>query len=332
MRLVATGISGVAKLEVANEVARYLHEQKNQSMEVLDVWTHIQAVARELGIEVTKEKILDHEQVDSLRALAFERICARLKDVPNTPTSHSMVTTHACFRWNKYLRKGFDVHYLNQINPDCYVNIIDDFHVIRRRLNGDVQWKGRLTDPEIITWRDEETFITETFAQFQFKRFWLIARSEPIATLSNLIAEPQMKKIYLSYPITAIEEQLPELVTEAEQFADQLRAKYVVFNPLSIKDLVAHPDPAEETTKDLRENTVWRDLKLIRQSDMVVVYYPVNYNSPGANREIGFGFSNGKSVYLFYPHSLSPFWDPNISITERFDTYQALHDFLLRDP
>jgi adenylate kinase len=331
MRLLATGISGVAKLEALEQVARYLKEKKNQDLEIFDVWTHIQKVAKNLRIQVTKEKILDDQRVDFLRPLAFEDISKILAHIPNGPTSHSVIVTHGCFRWNKYLRRGFDVHYLNQIDPDVYVNIIDDIHLIKSRLEQDSQWKERLSAPEVITWRDEETFLTETFAEFQRKSFYLLARSEPPETLGNLIGEPAMKKIYLSYPITAIEKQKPELLQEAEQFADELRSKFVVFNPLSIKDLVAHGSADHKVTTELRENTVWRDFKLIAQSDMVVVYYPVEFNSPGVNQEIAYGFGHGKAVYLYYPHSLSPFWGKDVSVTARFDTFEGLRNYLLKE-
>lgn len=332
MRLVATGISGVAKLETANQVASYLQTEKRQTLEILDGWTYIQQVAKDLRIEIKKEKILDDQRVDLLRASSFERICQKLEQIPDGPTSHSIVITHACFRWNKYLRKGFDVHYLNRIDPYAYINIIDDIHVIRKRLESDPQWKGRLTPPELVTWRDEETFLTETLAQFQRKRFYLLARSEPISNIGNLIADPQMKKIYLSYPITAILDEKPELLREAEDFADELRKKYIVFNPLAIKDLLASPSPTDLATQSLRDSTVWRDFKLIDQSDMVVVYFPVKSNSPGVNQEIVYGYSHGKLVYLYYPHTLSPFWDPKISVTAQFDTFEALRDFLMKDP
>lgn len=328
MRVVITGVSGTHKLESIQRVAGELRG-KGHNVILLDAWEAIQAAAKHMGRSVKKETILDLKDLDSLRAVAFSEISESVRNFKNSESSHALVATHACFRWNKYLRRGFDLHYLQKIDPDVYVNLVDDITQVVGRLNSDTQWKERLTESEIITWRDEETFLTEMIAEVQNKRFYLLARAEPVETLVNLISEPKMKKIYLSYPITAILQQDPKLLEEVEAFGNELRTKYVVFNPLSIKDLVGNADKNSENLKSLRENTVWRDFKLINQSDMVVVYYPSEYNSPGVNQEINYGFSNGKKVHLFYPHALSPFWDERVSITHRYNTLEEMRKALL---
>jgi adenylate kinase len=212
-----------------------------------------------------------------------------------------------------------------------YVNILDSVTSTHKNLEADAQWRARLTQQEIATWRDEETFLTEVLAQFQKKRLYIVPVEEICQTLVDLITKPAIKKIYLSYPITAILKRDPKLLEAARKFAEDLRKKYVVFNPLAIKDLMGDEKDESGVMSQLRQNTVWRDFKLIDQSDMVVVYYPVEENSPGVNQEVMHGYTHDKDVYLFTPHRPSPFWDPQIAVTKRFDRFEELRDFLLSE-
>ncbi len=329
MKILCTGISGMQKFKILEELKPYF-EKHGQKVVLFDSWKYLSEAGADLNLEVTKEKVLDLHNLDALRALSFERICseveALLKIEPNT---HIIISTHACFRWNKVLRSGFDVHYLNRIDPDIYVNIVDDPGKIYNFMQDDTQWKNRLSIEELISWRDEEMFITETLAMFQKKKFFLIAVEEVLKGLANMVLFPKRKKIYLSFPITAIQQEQPELLQEASNIADKLRDKYIVFNPLSVKDLFEIDKQNDNVKKQLNAATVWRDFKLIAQSDMVAVYYPVEKNSPGVNQEIMYAFTHGKEVYLYYPKKfgLSPFWDPEIAVTRSFDSMERFQKF-----
>ncbi|MFC1561804.1 hypothetical protein ACFL6I_14990 [candidate division KSB1 bacterium] len=329
MKILCTGISGMQKLRHIESLKPFLHKHK-QRVEIFDTWVYLSRAGKDLGQTITKEKVLDLHNLDELRAIAFERICAEterlLKDSPET---HIVISTHGCFRWNRTLRSGFDLHYLSRIDPDMYVNLVDDAVKISENLSRDTQWANRLTIDEIVTWRDEEMFITESLAMFQKKPFYLVAIDEVLSSLGNMILFPDRRKIYISFPITAIQLEQPELLNEAAEFAHKLREKYIVFNPLSIKDLHEVDTQQMKVQKHLKAATVWRDFKLISQSDIVAVYYPVEKNSPGVNQEIMYAFTHGKDVYLYYPKKfgMSPFWDPEIAVTQTFDTIEEFQQF-----
>ncbi len=333
MKVLCTGISGIGRLEYLSAVEQHIRKKAAATGEKVEVRIYhsgreIEAVAKDIGKSFSPEKVLDLHNLDELRALAFERIVEKIrKPARSGVTVHSIVVTHACFRWNKFLRTGFDTHYLKEIDPDIYVNLMDDVLPTRERQQKSKQWKGRLSVDEIITWRDEELFLTETLAQFQKKPVYLIARREPPSTLGDLLLGKYKARVYLSYPITAIK---GEHLYIAEALGNVARRKgYVLFNPLAIKDLVFTAGLPERIMKQLRETTVWRDFKLIRQSDMVVVYYPVEKNSPGVNQEIYFGHTNDKDVYIYYPKEFksSPFWEEGTYIKRRFKTLDELLGF-----
>jgi len=329
MKLLCTGISGMQKIKYLERLKPFL-EEHGQIVEIFDTWEYLSRAGDDLGQKVTKEKVLDLHNLDALRAIAFERICAEIEQqLKSHPETHILISTHGCFRWNNTLRSGFDLHYLNRIDPDVYVNFMEDARKISANLSNDSQWADRLTLNDIIIWRDEEMFITESLAMFQKKPFYIIAGEEVLTSLGNMILHPDRKKIYLSFPITAIQQEQPGLIKEAATFADRLRQKYIVFDPLSVKDLHDIDGLTKKDQKLLKAATVWRDFKLISQSDLVAVYYPVEKNSPGVNQEIMYAFTHGKDVYLYYPQKfgMSPFWDPELAVTQRFSTLDDFQNF-----
>jgi hypothetical protein len=189
----------------------------------------------------------------------------------------------------------------------------------------------------------------------QNKKHYLICNEEPSETVYHLSFEPDIKKAYLSYPISAASEK--ELI-EASKFKDALNKKMVVFDPMSLKDiewcneaetlwkegieymespLFDFPEARRvkiETKKImevkhyLQDQTISRDYNLIDQSEYVIAnYYNPKLPSPGVQREIRYAKENGKDVYLFWPKErLSPFLVHDI--TKHFQTQEELLKFI----
>lgn len=237
MKVLCTGISGVGKAKYLETIKHWIESSapntdgKTHTACIFDSGEYIRAAGRDLRIEVTDKKVLDLSNIDELRAIAFERICCELEKQQWDRSRHALISTHACFRWNKFIRTAFDAHYLKRLSVDCYVNIYDNASAILDGQRQSDQWRGRLELPEIITWRDEELFLTEIFSHFDDKPFYLVAKAEPPETLGRLVIDPDCQKIYLSYPISAIQRTNPEFLDEVVRYAEKLRQKYVVFNP-----------------------------------------------------------------------------------------------------
>jgi adenylate kinase len=225
-----------------------------------------------------------------------------------------------------------------------YVTIIDSIYQIQRRLSETEQWRGRLDTDELIAWQEQEVFLSKMFAAYERVPHYLIAHDEPTKTLLDLICFKR-PRIYLGYPITNLRrEALFQLIEMAREFGDWLREHFVVFDPLSVKDEEAaafarigerefeqqfsREQRAEilewaGSLEDLRawaaalddrvrlhlgRATVVRDLRLIDQSDMNVVFYPTSQMSFGVLSEMIHAHTTGKKVYIVYPFkSISPF-------------------------
>lgn len=331
--------------------------------------------ARDLGLVVRTETILDMapEALQELRAIAFTEV-ANDPEIFE-PDLCTILVTHACFWWKGHLIPGLDTHYLKllfdetrrrmpagepgfaqvplpglrlapPVTPEgiFYITMVDSIYQIQRRLDETEQWKGKVRAADVLAWQEQEVFISKMLAAYERVPHYLIAHDEPIKTLFDLICFKR-PRIYIGYPITNLRrEGRAGLIETARKFGDRLRERFVVFDPLSVKDEEAaafarigseefeqqfSPRQREEilewagslegvrewalglddhTRLQLGRATVVRDLRLIDQADMNVVFYPTNQMSFGVLAEMIHAHTTGKEVHILYPFkSISPF-------------------------
>lgn len=387
MKVICTGISGVDRLGYLKEVQKGAGGVENLS--ILNVGEIMFEIAKHRGCPISEERVLnmDTPLLEQLRISAYEELALDAKGIPDW-----IMVTHACFRWKDILLRALNARDLGRLEhlwPDFYVTIVDSVAKVKERLDKERRWEGHdLRD--LLTWQDEEIFLTETVADLQRKSHYVIAREQPDTTLLNLMFESDMPKAYSSYPITHMD---AEQIEQAQHFVQELRKQIVVFDPLAIRDMefaswlrlyMKHRDhlisqghaPSSDQTSvnvslDLEEElvkaandemklvnnqekmlyarlnqnltddergrivhqasnqTVARDYKLIRQSDMVIVYYPstklkvldeeigevketgLMLLSPGVISEMVYGFTHDKQVYAIWlsDKDPSPFFD-----------------------
>ncbi|MEM0171017.1 MAG: AAA family ATPase [Thermoproteota archaeon] len=342
-------MSGSGRVELINKFSEFAKEKK-KSIKIFDVGKMMFDVAEKLGIEIKENKILDlsPSALNFLRATVFEHIiheCSQYEDV--------VIATHACFRWRKFLIQAFDFNYLRELNPDMYITVIDSLLSIKLKLESSKAWKGRLSLKDILVWRDEETILTKSIADFQGKPFFVVPFSTPPESLFNLIFYPNTKKAYLSYPITHIGID-PSKIEQKNLFRDKLRQTgLIVFDPYDIEDsnilsflsgnskndfikleidkltVSLSLDEIKEVEKDIDEQIVSRDYQLIDQSDFIIVYYFSPVMSPGVLSEMAYGFSNNKNIYVVFEGPESPFF--KYYSTRIFSNEKDLYKFFVEE-
>jgi adenylate kinase len=321
MRVLFTGISGSERGNVAEELAAHCAGQ-GEHVGVFDVGKTIFEIIDEQQLSISDGRILDVDTnlLKALRVAACERILRRME-----PYEHAFISIHLTFRWRNQLLPGFNYSDIMKLQPDAYINVVDNLKEIHERINQSKEWERKPTLNDLNTWLDEEDFITRTLADFQQKPCWVIARDHYIDNLRKLLFQSGLQKMYLSYPITKIRAEKPELLDVIQAFGKELTEHYVVFDPLHIKDMeLAHatedPSKAHELTLDLKElnedvvqqikhRTVTRDYRFIEQSDFVVVYYPTDKLSPGVISEMVYAHTRNKSVYAIFDGTRSPFFE-----------------------
>ncbi|MEZ0345131.1 MAG: hypothetical protein ABWK01_01080 [Infirmifilum sp.] len=353
-----TGISGSGRLVKLQEV-----QSLNSSLAIIDVGSKMYRKSADLGIQIPDGKILDMDPLalDYLRAATFEDVLREIEEIRRRG-GVAAVSTHVSFRWKKHLLSAFNFHYVNSLNPDVYINILDNAHNIYVNLQHERAWAGRLSLKEILIWRDEEAFITRMLAEYQKKPFYLFPRREDPAMLERLLfkverarkrGEKPLPKAYLSYPITHVKGN-PEVMNAKDETKQKLKdAGIVVFDPISIEDSIlidmvhearsAGKDKVEvdvdgkhgeiqvneimDAVGDIKDQIVVRDYQLINQSDMIIVFYPTKMLSPGVLSEIKYGYTHNKEVYAIFPfEESSPFFE--YYTTRLFKDIDSLLEYL----
>lgn len=337
-----SGISGSGRKDYLREVAAYFAEQ-GRRCRVFEFGDLLAKVQDETRLADDATTLLDGNPVvlDVQRKAAFRRLMDELRGWPAEDVA--FISNHACFMRRGRLQTAIDMAQVKMhLAPivDMYATVLDGAFQVYARQQEHAEWRGHLSVAEIAIWRDFETSLTQILANYENKPFYLLARQEPPEMLYRLCQRPMPKRIYLSYPITAITQTNPELLDEAAMLAERLRAAgFVVYNPMAVDDtpvsLGALPQELGITEEAiaaaapyLNSQTISRDYQLIDQSDWVVVYYPTEKISPGVLSEMQHARDVRIPVYLCaFPGAISPFM--GILYQESFTTPEELIEALV---
>jgi adenylate kinase len=327
MLMWVTGVSGSQRTEYLRDVAELIGGRAKV--------IHLAEVLRSLPSNL---RVYSDEEMTNLLdvsdAVRKFHIRSALSELDKQVTSigkdvFCFVSTHACFLRDKRLRPGLEMALLKELfapRIDMFTTVIDSCDEVWTRLNGRREWQHKLDLLDIAVWRDTEITMTRMIAEYEGKPFFLIARGDGPEALHRICAQPNARKIYLSYPISNILKEKKGLFDRAQALAARLRTEgYVVFNPISIQDvpetrsmLLGEPTvnmPAEQVEparRYLNSQTMSRDFQLIDQSDMVVVFYPSKDISTGVMSELNHARDTHKPRYCCgYVGRGSPF-DPYI--------------------
>ncbi len=362
MIVVGTGITGAGRTALLKSVVEHALS-KGRRIDLFDIGPRMFEKASSLRIKIPGDKILDLDSTTLrfLRAAVFEEISHSL-DEYRGEDKDLFISLHMSFRWHKVILPAFDYYYLNQIKPDFYATIIDSAACILKRIeeSPDLQhWRNKLNLREILIWQDEEVFITSIVADILGSPFYIIPRSSPPDMLYNIMQEvelpkkkglkPRMLKAYISYPMTMVKGN-EEFERERLELIDKLRKRgVIIFDPVMVEDMILLEKIGDKDVDDvvyieefdvhipvkdildakqyIIDQTIFRDYRLIDQSDMIVVFYPVKELSAGVLSEMIYAHTHMKNVYaLFTQKNISPFF-LNYS-TEIFSDIDSIVEFI----
>ena len=298
--------------------------------------------AAESGVRFT-QKVLDSDPavLSLARRSAFHEISNLASDY-----EHTFIGLHSCFRWRGGLIEGISFRAIKNLPADVFVNVVDDLADITKRMQQNPQWAGMRREA-VNVWLDEEEFLTKQLATLNRRPHYTVARQHDLENFYDLLFSNK-QKFYLSYPITLLRE-TPDQIDQIRSFGSNMGQKFIVFDPLYIKDMELIHDadtPPSDKRKVATENeittissidinlseqiktrTISRDYQFIQQSDFVVVLYPTDKLSPGVLSEMNYASRYNKPVYAVYSHARSPFFE---NLCEQiFDTLEELEAFLL---
>ena len=336
MKIICTGISCSGRKELMEDFATFC-AQKGLNIGFFNVGDFMRQIGAESNVDFT-EKVLDSDPavLSLARRTAFYEIAQLTGDY-----KHAVIGLHACFRWRGSLLEGFSFKDIEIIRPDILINVVDNITDISERMGGSIQWAGT-GKATLNVWLDEEEFLTRQLAQRIEKPYYTVAKQHDLENFYELLFAPKKPIFYLSYPITLLRD-TPEEIDKIREMGEKLSRSFIVFDPLSIKDMalvtctkdegadtLSLPPTMSEMDADVIEQiktrTISRDYQFIHQSDFVVVIYPTDKLSPGVLSEMNYASRHNKPVYAVYTGTRSIFFE---NLCEKiFDGFEELEDFL----
>jgi adenylate kinase len=337
MKVVVTGQVGLDKKEFLDNVADLARQQGH------DIKTfHVGDMMYREAPDVAKGKILDLPlgRLESLRRSVFKDILASGKSAKNV-----MINTHATFRWRHGLFFAFDHDQMVELDADLYIVVLDSIDQVYRRLIRDGHRDLNLKD--MMVWREEEVLATELLSRIVRGHgcFYICVRGhdELADTMVNLMFRPEMKKAYLSFPMSHVMD-MPDILSLIEEFRRNMKRYFICFDPADMEKEKPLTFDALDAAKEGHRTMVYgsgeekveletaevigiipdidgqiyvRDFKLIDQADMIISLVPEMPDgkpalSSGVERELQHAHECAKDVFIVW----LPKCEPSPFITE----------------
>jgi hypothetical protein len=295
------------------------------------------------------------KRLNSLRRSVFKDIIAKAKKAPNL-----IVNTHATFRWRHGLFPAVDFDQMRQLNADMYICLIDGVSALHTRLEAEHSVEHTLKD--LIVWREEEIIGTEMLCKGINEKipFYCLARGmEKLTTETfyGLVFNGKLKRAYLSFPMTAIED-MAKVKNEINEFRKVMKQYFICFDPgdleesyLPLKARKASEkglDYVEVTAlgrkvrldlhevkqieRDINSQIYARDFMLIDQSEMIISFIPATDDgratiSSGVERELQHAHEAAKEVYVIWTAKQTPSVFVTQTATKVFNNVTSAMDF-----
>ncbi len=353
MIIIVTGMVGIDKKSYLEKVCQTAGK-KGKEVLLCNVGDRMYAEAP----DVPAGKILDIplKRLHSLRRSVFKDIIAKSKTVSNL-----IVNTHATFRWRHGLFPAVDFDQMRELNADMYVCLIDGVTALHSRLEAEHSAEHTLKD--LIVWREEEIICTEMLCRGINDKipFYCLARGiekSTSDTFYRLIFEEDIKKVYLSFPMTAVSD-MEDVKKEINQFRKSMKQYFTCFDPGDLEES-SLPQMAKEAEltgldyieaaalgkiirldlhevrqieHDIYSQTYARDFLLIDQADMIISFIPSLADgraaiSSGVERELQHAHEAAKDVYVIWTAKQAPSIFVTQTATKVFSTINEAITYL----
>jgi len=249
MRVVCTGQSGLNKVTFLQHLQQFAQEQ-GKDVRIYDVG---KLLCREAGVDPDAVLNLRLPHLECLRRRVHRSI---LDDLAESKPDHSILCTHAAFRWQFGLFLAISPEDLVQFEPDVFITLIDDVDAIRLELDRRRQEhpeRPLLTLLDILYWREEEIDITQLCARFlssngreidsfivpkmhQVKAHdgTLEILNENTRLFYRLMLERDIRKrVYISFPVSQVMQDR-QVWDEIKGYRGSLREDFIITDPLDI--------------------------------------------------------------------------------------------------
>ena len=331
MIVVVTGMVGLNKKQYLHDVCDTAAARgKNITLRNIGDMMYAEAP------DIPAGKVLDIslKRLHQLRRSVFKDVIAEAAGA-----EHLIVNTHATFRWRHGLFPAVDFDQMRQLRADMYICLIDGVVALHSRLLAEHTVEHSLKD--LIVWREEEMIGTEMLSKgiddtTPLYSLAMGAETDTTDTFYRLIFEPDRKKAYISFPMTAIGH-LTDVIAEIDQFRNEMKDLFICFDPGDLEEaelphlarnaqvdgcehievpalgrtIKLRVDDVLQIERDINSQIYARDFLLIDQSDMIVSFIPTLPGgrasiSSGVERELQHAHEAAKDVYVIWTAEQAP--------------------------
>jgi len=370
MNIICTGISKCEKLDYFKEVKEYskkIHKKGKGTGIDIDIHSVGDVMQECLRNHTTvNEHILnkDDEQLGQAAETAIKTIKIDL-DKEKKKKHHNIISTHTTFIWKHHWKDSHNEEFLQLLEPDLFVTVLEHEKRLQERQHKDPQWKlQELSLEAIALWQDREVRETEKWAKRFGKRHLVFGRNQDPETLYKILNYPDAPVFYSNFPMTYLKnvEKSYKKITRNNQ--EMMKYGSVIdprtieimkpgeggdysYTPLEqeilhmiqekklgkkeLSDLEQKMDEQLIYRKELEKKiikclTVHRDLDYyVAKADVDVLYFPELVLSFGGVSEVIKAYRCSKETYLILPES---FRNKNVG---PFEVYHSLKIFFGTD-
>lgn len=233
MRVIAIGTTGVNMKALSAELER-CHKERGRGR------LGLYFVEDELKKNVDWVIYLDSDDYywqEQMWKEAVARSVARVEE--ESPDKAVLFMNLPYFRKSRFF-PAVDVSLLRAYRPDLVVTLIEEAHVIWKRIQlreGREKTGAYLRLKDVFAWRTASILIGDIIAKAIGVQNVVMAVKHPSATIYKIILEGSRPRFYLSFPITYIRSD-PEARGEVDRYRSVMHQKFAAFDPLTMDERV----------------------------------------------------------------------------------------------
>ena len=319
MLVVATGVSGTGEKQYCERLISYA-EVLGKKIKVFNTGDMFIEQAKRLGIRANMDNIfhMDRNTSCALRGGVFVEVLAEVPKLLEQRYS-ILVNIHGSFFVDDQYSDSIDYHYLSSLNPDFYINFLNNADIVTCNLQSRRQFRDLFKNRDykyaierIMEWQTVEILATKIVSSFSKKKFFVVPAGGSQSVLFRLMFEQWRKIFYFGMPLTFLHsDEHKNARQRIDEIAEWLDKYVILIDPRYVEPLKVGQLTAEHENKSVHNQVVGRDCNImIPQCDGMFGFYPGAVHSYGENYEQSEMYRITGDTFRVFPKNelLSPFF------------------------
>lgn len=319
MIVIATGISGTERKGYTERLIEYA-ALRGKKIKHFSAGRMFFEQAKRLGIRANIDNIfhMDRNTSCALRGGVFEQILAETPKLLEQDYA-VLINLHGSFFAYDQYTDSIDYHYLSSINPDFYVNFLNNADAVTQNLSSRRQFRFLFENRDyqyalerVMEWQTVEILATKIVSSFSRKKFFVVPAGGNVSILFRLMFEQWRKIFYFGMPLTCLHgDEHKEYRKRIDDIAQWIDRYVILMDPRYVEPLKIGQLTTEHENKAVHNHVVGRDCNImIPQCDAMLGFYPAAVYSYGENYEESEMYRITGDTFRIFPENklLSPFF------------------------